>query len=242
MLFGPADLAPYEIFSPIPSMTYVDPDGTCRIYYGAHDLPESSFNDIFKLFGKTTDIRNIELHYHVQPDNIHERFMYPSLPSMKDFRKSCPIWHFVDAAANDKSPKPTCNIIITYHGKGELPFDYDAMLNPLLGLMGSLTLNGFENVAVKVVPGTLYDGSKCPLPLEMSMRMLRYQLEKLMGVAKMTYAGDACRMKFCPRQLADMWAMQVRGGEATRTNSWMAIKLHGQRRAKRELRRLLGDW
>ena len=114
-----------------------------------------------------TEIRNVELHYHLQPDSIHERFEYPWLPSMRDFRRACPIWHFVDAVM--QGPKPTCNVIVTCHGQGEPPYDSDAMLNPLLYLMESLTLAGFENVAVEIVPGMLYDGSKCPLPSETSM-------------------------------------------------------------------------
>ena len=182
-----------------------------------------------------TEIRNVELHYHLQSDSIHERFEYPWLPSMSDFRRSCPIWHFVDAA--NEGSKPTCDIFVTYYGKGELLYDYDAMLNPLLCLMESLTLAGFETVAVKIVPGMLYDGSKCPLPSETSMKLLRHNLENFMGVAKVTYAGDECQMKFRALRLAETWSKQPRGGEATRARS-RAVRMRQQRRAKRGLRKL----
>lgn len=236
MLFGPPDLASYDMFSPISSLTYVDPDGTCRIHYGALELPDSSSQDNFNRFNKTTEICNVELYYHLQPDNMPDRSGYPSLPSMFQFKRTCPIWHFVDAA-ND-GPKPTCSIIIAFNGKGEIPYDYDAMLSPLSCLMESLTLAGFEHVAVKVVPAILYDGSKCPLPSEMSMELLRHHLEQFMGLAKMTFDDEECRMKFSPRHLAGTWSKQPRGGEATRAKS-RAVLLRHQRRAKRGLRNLM---
>ena len=65
MLFAPTDLARYQIFSSITSHTYVDPDGICRIYYGAPELPESNFMDNFLLFGKKTNIRTVDLYYHM---------------------------------------------------------------------------------------------------------------------------------------------------------------------------------
>lgn len=235
MLFTPSDLALYNnTFCSISSSTYVDPDGTCRIYYGA--LSELSPEDIFNRFNKITEIRNVEFYYHLQPDNIPDRSAYPVLPSMFDFKRTCPIWHFVDAA--NEGPKPTCNIIITIHGTGELPHDYDAMLNPLLCLMKSLTIAGFEHVAVKVVPAIQYDGTKCPVPSEMSMKLLRHGLEELMGLAKVTFDGDECRMKFHPRHQAETWSKQPRGGEATRAKS-RAVLLRHQRRAKRGLRNLM---
>ena len=236
MLFGPTDLVRYETYSPITSSTYVDPDGTCRIYYGPPDLPESTFKDNFILFGKMTEIRTVDLHYHLHPDNMRERSMYPSLPSMSDFRRACPIWHFVDAAK--EGPKPTCNIILTYHGNGELPYDYNTMLDPLTSLMEALTLTGFMNVAVKIVPGMLGDGSKCPLPSKMSIKLLKHNLENFMGVANMYFAGEECRMSFRPRRLAESWLRQPRGGEATRARS-RAVVLRHQRRAKRGLRNLV---
>lgn len=235
MLFGPTDLVRYEMYSPIISYTYVDPDGTCRIYYGSPELPEFNFKDNFVVFGKMTEIRNVVLYYDLQPDNMGQRTAYPSLPTMSDFRRACSMWHFVDAA--NKGPKPTCNIIITYHGKGELPYDYNTMLNPLLSLMESLTLTGFMNVAVKIVPGMLGDGSKCPPPSKMSMNLLKHNFENFMGVANMYFAGDECRMSFRPRRLAESWSKQPRGGEATRARS-RAVVLRHQRRAKRGLRNL----
>ena len=102
--------------------TFVDPDGTCRIYYGAPDPPELSFTDSFYLHRKMKDIRNVELYYHLQPDDLCHRLMYPFLPSMSGFRGACPIWHFVDVAT--EGPIPEYNGIITYHGKGEFPYDY----------------------------------------------------------------------------------------------------------------------
>ena len=238
MLFGPTDFARYTNYGAVPSLTYVDPNGTCRIHYAPAALNDNfGFYDNFSLFGKMTDIRNIEFYYHMQPDNVDDRCAYPfTLPSVTDFRESCPIWHFVDAA--NESPKPTFTIIITCWGKGEPPYDYDAMLNLLLCLMESLTLNGFQNVTVKIVPETRSDGSKFPLPSEMSMKLLRHHLENFMGVAKMTYASDECRMKFCPRHLAETWSKQARRGEATRARSKAGVQRH-RRRAKRGLRNLL---
>lgn len=236
MLFGPSDLASYNGYTPITCLTYVDPDGTCRIYYAVLELPETSSKHNFNRFDKITEIRNVELYYHLQPDIISDRVGYPSLPSMSQFKRTCPIWHFVDAA-ND-GPKPTCNITITFHGKGELPYDYEAMLSPLSCLMESLTLAGFEHVAVKVVPAIQYDGIRCPLPSEMSMKLLSHDLEKFMGLAKVTFDGEECRMKFSPRPLAEMWSKQPRGGEATRAKTRADLLRH-QRRAKRGLRNLM---
>ena len=154
---------------------------------------------------------------------------------MSDFRGACPIWHFVDAAT--EGPIPECNIIITYYGKGEFSYDYDAMLNPLLSLMESFTLKGFEKVAVKVVPGILHDDCRNPLPSVVSMELLRHRLENLMGMAQ-SYAGDEYRMEFFPRLLNETWSKQLRGGEATRAKS-RAVILRHRRRAKRGLRNLL---
>ena len=235
MLFGPTHLARYEeIFSPMSCTTHVDPDGTCRIYYGSLDLVEVISS--FRMFGKTTEIRNVEFYYHMQPDNPSNRCAYPWLPDMARFRRTCPIWHFVDAPKNTR--KPSCKIIITYHGEGELPYDYDAMLNILLELMESLTLSGFENVAVKIVPGCGGDGRKCRLPSEMSMALLRHHLENYMGIAKVVYAGEESRLEFRPRRLAQAWSKQPRGGEATRVALRTSLRRH-QRRAKRGLRNLL---
>ena len=104
--------------------------------------------------------------------------------------------------------------------------------------MESLTLSGFENVTVKIVPGLLYDGNKCPLPSEMGMKLLRHQIENSMGVAEVSYAGEECRMELCPSHLAEMWSKQPRGGEAARARS-RAVRMRHQRRAKRGLRNLL---
>lgn len=238
MLFEPTDLGRYRIFSSITSHTYVDPDGTCRIYYGAPDLPKSNIKDNFHLFGNKTDIRTVELHYHMQPDNTEQRTMYPRLPSLRDFRRSCPIWHFVDGSDNE-SPKPTINIIITYHGRGELPYDYNTMLNPLLSLMASLTINGFESVVVKIVPGVRGDDSQCDLPSVMSMKVLRQYLENTMGVAKMSYADEECRMKFCPRNLAEWWSWQGQGRESIWAELRADALLRRQWEMKRQLRRPL---
>ena len=236
MLFGPNDLRRYGYFGPITSDTFVDPDGTCRIYYGPPDFPVYIFKNDFSIFGRTTEIRNVEFHYHLQPDDFNKRFEYTWLPSLSQFKQSCPVWHFVDAET--KGLKPRCSITVTYHGTGELPYDYDTMLNSLLSLMESLTLRGYENVRVKVVPGISGYDSTCPPPSEMSMKLLRHSFENFMGVAKMKYAADGCRMEFCPRRLAKMWSKQPGGGEATRARSKAVLRRH-QRRAKRGLRNLL---
>ena len=171
----------------------------------------------------------------MQPDDQYERSVY-RLPSTSEFKQSCPIWHFVDAET--KGPKPRCNITVFYHGTGELPYDYDTMFNSLLSLMEALTLRGYENVLVKIVPGITGYDSKCPPPSESSMKLLRHGFENFMGVAKMKYAGDACRMQFCPRRLAKSWAKQLDGGEAARERSRAVLRRH-QRRAKRGLRNVL---
>lgn len=182
----------------------MDPDGTCRIYYGAMP-PDLSFEQIFyHRLRETTEISNVELHYHLQPENPPDRHAFPtSLPSMFDFKHSCPIWHFVNAA-NEKGPKPTCNITIAFEGKGRFPYDYNTMLDPLVSLWESLTPAGFEHVVVKLVPATRYDGSKYHFPSEVSMSLLRNELETLMGSAKVTLAGEECHMEFSPRHLAEI--------------------------------------
>ena len=236
MFFGPSDLRRYGLSGPITSDTSVDPEGTCRTQYGNPDIPKYNFRDDFSVFGKTTEIRNVEFHYHLYPDELSKRFVYISLPSLNQFKQSCPIWHFVDASNNGL--KPVWNITVIYHGTGELPYDYDTMLNSLLSLMEAVTLRGYENVQVKVVRGITGYDSKCPPPLDMSMKLLRHSFENFMGVAKMKYVGDGCRMQFCPRRLAKMWAKQPGGGEDTRARSRAVLRRH-QRRAKRGLRNVL---
>ena len=91
---------------------------------------------------------------------------------------------------------------------------------------------------VKIVPGRQYDDSKCPLPSEMAINLLKHSFENFMGVAEMTFAGDECCLKFRPRLLAQTWSRQPRGGEAARARS-RAVLLRHQRRAKRGLRNVL---
>ena len=111
------------------------------------------------------------------------------------------------------------------------------MLNPILSLMESFTLKGFEKVVVEIVPGILHGDCRNPLPSVVSMELLRHRLENLMGTAQ-SYAGDEYRMEICPRLLADTRSKQLRGGEATRARS-RAVILRHRRRAKRGLRNLL---
>ena len=164
--------------------------------------------------------------------------MYLYLLLMRDFRRSCSIWHFVDGIDNE-STKPTININITYHGEGELPYDYNTMLNPLLGLIISLTMSGFENVVVKIVPGMRGDDSQCDLPSMVEMRVLRHHFENIMGLAKMTYAEDECRMKFCPRQLAEWWSWQGQDRESMLAELKVDALLRRQWETKRESRKVL---
>ena len=104
--------------------------------------------------------------------------------------------------------------------------------------MEALTLSGFEDVAVKIVPGRRVDDGVCPVPSEMAIKLLRYCFEHFLGGAEMRLKGDECWMRFRPRSLAETWSKQPRGGEATRARS-RAVLLRHQRRAKRGLRNLL---
>ena len=132
------------------------------------DLPPSSFEDTFTLFGDITDICKVDFHYHLHPDNFRERAMDTWFPSLRWtlLRDRVLFGIFVDVVS--EGLKPRCDIIVTFHGGGELSCDYDTMLNSLFGLMEAITLSGFENLVVKIVPGVRGGGTKCPLPSEIS--------------------------------------------------------------------------
>ena len=172
----------------------VDSDGTCKIYHGCPDRANSSF----PIPSNMAEVRNVEFHFHMQPDNVHNRTADPFDPSMAQFKRECPAWYFVDAA--DTAPKPTFNIIIAYHGIGEPTRDYNVWLDILLGLMKVLTLSGYEEVTVQVVSGSeFWNGAKRDLPSESSMAALRRRFENFMGKATMIGAGEERCMVFHPR-------------------------------------------
>ena len=172
----------------------VDSDGTCKVYYGAPDRADSHFSRPSNI----AEVRNVEFHFHMQPDNVHDRTSYPFDPSVAQFKRECPVWYFVGDAA-DKTPKPTFNIIIAQHGIGELTHDYNVWLDILLGLMKSLNHSGFEEVTVKVVAGSeIWNGAKRDLPSESSMAALRRRFENYMGRATVMGAGEECCMVFHP--------------------------------------------
>lgn len=171
----------------------VDQDGTCRIYYCCPNHLDTS--DYYPR--NKAEVRNLEFHFHLQPDNLHDRTPYPSLPSMAQFQRECPIWSFTDAG--DKTPKPTCNIILAFHGTGKVPDDYHEMLNQLLCLMDHLTTSGYEEVSVKVLAGTFGLGGKRLLPSDLAMAELRRRCENYMGTAEVIGDGEATRLEFRPR-------------------------------------------
>ena len=172
----------------------VDSNGTCKIYHGCPDRANSSFSRPSDM----AEVRNVELHYHMQPDNVHNRTMYPFDPSMAQFERECPVWYFVDDAANE-TPKPAFNIIIAYHGIGEPTCDYNVWLDNLLGLMKAFTRSGLEEVTVKVEAGSeFWNGAKRALPSDSSMAALRRHFENSMGRATMIGAGEETCMVFRP--------------------------------------------
>ena len=170
-----------------------DQDGTCRIYYCCPDHLDTS--DYYPR--NKAEVRNLEFHFHLQPDSLDDRTVYPYLPSMAKFQRECPIWSFTDA--EDKTPKPTCNIITAFHGTGKVPDDYHEMLNQLLCLMEHLTTSGYEEVSVKVVAGTFGMGGKRRLPSDLAMAELRRRFEHYMGTAEVMGEGEASRLEFRPR-------------------------------------------
>lgn len=172
---------------------HVDLDGTCRIYYCCMDHRDTSDRDLRKM----AEVRNIEFHFQLQPDDLNDRSVDLYLPSMSQFTGVCPIWLFTDGG--DTAPKPTCNIITAFHGTGKVPDDYQVMLHQLLCLTKHLTLSGYEEVSVKVVAGTFGIGGKRRLPSDLAMTEVRRLFEQNMGTAEVVGEGEVSRLQFRPR-------------------------------------------
>ena len=210
-------------FEPLQKMTLddiigvpVDANGICKFYYQCPNRGTSNFPKPDNI----ADVRHIELHFHMQPDARQDRIMYPFDPS-DDFLRQCPIWYFLDE--DDKAPKPTCTIFVTYHGVGDVYSDY-RKYNDLLGpVMEHLTSCRFEEVWVKVMPGLRRNGTNClPPPTSGGMRDVTSFYEEYMGKALLDerLGGDfnKRRMLFCPRFYKEFLILQ-QAAENTRAAS-----------------------
>lgn len=98
------------------TVTYLDTDSTCRIYYDCPNLGEPSTNPQCQ-----NPLPHGSRHL---PES-----KYKPVPAYE-----CPIWHFIHAARETPTeiPKPTYNVVLEYDRIGRLSHDYAAMLNLLL--------------------------------------------------------------------------------------------------------------
>lgn len=177
----------------------IDQDGICNIYYRDLENMDSDFPNPTNI----AETRQLNFFFHMQPDNPKDRTAYPHPhPSLNEFKRECPIWHFVDAA--DEGEKPTCTITIAHHGIGELPDDYDEMLYLLLELMWDIHRSGFEYVIIKVLRRTSRYFTEGRLPSYESVAALRSLFEDRLGTATLIDNREEYRMEFYP-QLGKSW-------------------------------------